>query len=202
MFLLESRNNCANKSRSIVNGSDGTSTCASISGVGRRMIRQNSDTWPCCHTGEMTNIRPYLEEQKIAIRRVTLYQEVSKLWNIPVEIKQIYFKAETRKLGIKRSNEGPTLETSVSQSLTVVIWPLSTRLIPDFRVWLSHRRGTTVALDTKPLTYFKYMLTLLHCKRILLDIRELKHATFLSHGRQPEMNISHARTVVSPRFSN
>ena len=32
--------------------------------------------------------------------------------------------------------------------------------------------------------------------------RELKHATFLSHGRQPEVNISHARTVVSPRFSN
>ena len=33
-------------------------------------------------------------------------------------------------------------------------------------------------------------------------IRELKHATFLSHGRQPEVNISHARTVVFPRFSN
>ena len=33
-------------------------------------------------------------------------------------------------------------------------------------------------------------------------IRELKHGTFLSHGRQPEANISHARTVVSPRFSN
>ena len=32
--------------------------------------------------------------------------------------------------------------------------------------------------------------------------RELKHATFLSHGRQPEANISHARTVESPRFSN
>ena len=33
-------------------------------------------------------------------------------------------------------------------------------------------------------------------------IRELKHATFLSHGRQPEVNIWHARTVVSPRVSN
>ena len=33
-------------------------------------------------------------------------------------------------------------------------------------------------------------------------IRELKHATFLNHGLQPEVNISHARTVVSPRFSN
>ena len=33
-------------------------------------------------------------------------------------------------------------------------------------------------------------------------IRALKHATFWSHGRQPEVNISHARTVVSPRFSN
>ena len=32
--------------------------------------------------------------------------------------------------------------------------------------------------------------------------RELKHATFLSHGRQPEVNISHARTVVSLTFSN
>ena len=35
-----------------------------------------------------------------------------------------------------------------------------------------------------------------------LPIRELKHATFLSHGRTPEVNISHARTVVSLRFSN
>ena len=33
-------------------------------------------------------------------------------------------------------------------------------------------------------------------------IRELKHATFLRHGRQPEVNISHARTVVFSRFSN
>ena len=32
-------------------------------------------------------------------------------------------------------------------------------------------------------------------------IRELKHATFLSHGRQPEVNILQARTLVSPRFS-
>ena len=27
-------------------------------------------------------------------------------------------------------------------------------------------------------------------------VRELKHATFSSHGRQPEVDISHARTVV------
>ena len=32
--------------------------------------------------------------------------------------------------------------------------------------------------------------------------RELKHTTFLSHGRQPEVTISRARTVVSLRFSN
>ena len=32
--------------------------------------------------------------------------------------------------------------------------------------------------------------------------RELKHATFLSHERQPEVNILQARTLVSPRFSN
>ena len=31
--------------------------------------------------------------------------------------------------------------------------------------------------------------------------RELKHATFLSHGRQPEENILQANTLVSPRFS-
>ena len=36
----------------------------------------------------------------------------------------------------------------------------------------------------------------------IIGIRELKHATFLSHGRQPEVNISHARKVVSLRFSN
>ena len=34
------------------------------------------------------------------------------------------------------------------------------------------------------------------------DIRELKHATFLSHERQPEVNILQARTLVSARFSN
>ena len=32
------------------------------------------------------------------------------------------------------------------------------------------------------------------------NIRKLKHATFLSEGRQPEVNILHARTVVSPSF--
>ena len=37
---------------------------------------------------------------------------------------------------------------------------------------------------------------------IYFAIRELKHATFLSHGRQPEVNNSHARAVVFPRFSN
>ena len=39
-------------------------------------------------------------------------------------------------------------------------------------------------------------------KRPSGDIRELEHATFLSHGWQMEVNISPARTVVSPRFSN
>ena len=34
------------------------------------------------------------------------------------------------------------------------------------------------------------------------DIRELKHATFLNHGRQLDVSITHARTMVSPRFSN
>ena len=41
-------------------------------------------------------------------------------------------------------------------------------------------------------------------KQLIIEtsaVRELKHATFLSHGRQPEVNISHARTVVSLRFS-
>ena len=32
--------------------------------------------------------------------------------------------------------------------------------------------------------------------------RELEHATFLSHGQQPEVNMLQARTLVSPRFSN
>ena len=31
-------------------------------------------------------------------------------------------------------------------------------------------------------------------------ISELKEATYRSHRRRPELNISHARTVVSPRF--
>ena len=36
---------------------------------------------------------------------------------------------------------------------------------------------------------------------IIPDIRELKYVMFLSHGRQPEVNILQARTLVSPRFS-
>ena len=48
------------------------------------------------------------------------------------------------------------------------------------------------------------LLPQLHARRddIGVDNRELKHATFLRHGRQPEVNISHARTVVFSRFSN
>ena len=38
--------------------------------------------------------------------------------------------------------------------------------------------------------------------KLISDIRELKHATFLRHPRQPEVNISHARTIATPRFSN
>ena len=44
----------------------------------------------------------------------------------------------------------------------------------------------------------KLMLVL----RVSFIIRELKHAMFLSHGRQLEVNVSLARTVVSSRFSN
>ena len=40
----------------------------------------------------------------------------------------------------------------------------------------------------------------LHLHHLALGNRELKHATFLSHGRQPEVNISHARKVVSQIF--
>ena len=37
---------------------------------------------------------------------------------------------------------------------------------------------------------------------VFVDNREFKHAAFLSHGRQPEVNILQARSLVSPRFSN
>ena len=33
-------------------------------------------------------------------------------------------------------------------------------------------------------------------------LESLKQAPFLSHGRKPEVNISHATTVISPRSSN
>lgn len=33
-------------------------------------------------------------------------------------------------------------------------------------------------------------------------VSELKKPTFLSHGRKPEVNISQARILVSPKFSN
>ena len=34
------------------------------------------------------------------------------------------------------------------------------------------------------------------------DIKEPKHAMFLKRGQKLEVNISHARTVVSTRFLN
>ena len=34
------------------------------------------------------------------------------------------------------------------------------------------------------------------------DTMELRYVTFLSHGHKPEVNILHARTVASPRYSN
>ena len=37
---------------------------------------------------------------------------------------------------------------------------------------------------------------------LLSNNRELLQATFLRHGRKPEVSISPARKVVSPRFSN
>ena len=40
------------------------------------------------------------------------------------------------------------------------------------------------------------VMSLWHDHMLLCAIRELKHATFLSHGRQPEVNISHDRTVA------
>ena len=51
---------------------------------------------------------------------------------------------------------------------------------------------------------FSHLTPCVYFRRVVSDVtsRELKHATFLSHGRQPEVNISHARTVVFPRFSN
>ena len=51
-------------------------------------------------------------------------------------------------------------------------------------------------------TLFSPGKTVMILKTSSIVIRELKHATFLSHGRQPEVNNSHARTVVFPRFSN
>ena len=34
------------------------------------------------------------------------------------------------------------------------------------------------------------------------DLKELRQATFLNHGRKAEVIIKHARIVVSPRISN
>ena len=39
-------------------------------------------------------------------------------------------------------------------------------------------------------------------EKMKLSNRKLKQATVLSHGRKPEVNTSHARKVVFPRFSN
>ena len=50
--------------------------------------------------------------------------------------------------------------------------------------------------------YVLQSLSVLRSELITTSNRWLKQATFLNHGRQPEVNISHARTVVSPRFSN
>ena len=50
-----------------------------------------------------------------------------------------------------RSDEGLTLaKRQLSKSFTVVIQSLSTRLIkPNFRFDLSHRRSTTISLETR-----------------------------------------------------
>ena len=40
------------------------------------------------------------------------------------------------------------------------------------------------------------------CQAPVELLRELKQATFLSHRWSPEMNIWHARILVSPRFLN
>ena len=39
-------------------------------------------------------------------------------------------------------------------------------------------------------------------EKMKLSNRKLKQATFLSHGGKPEVNTSHARKMVFPRFSN
>ena len=48
----------------------------------------------------------------------------------------------------------------------------------------------------------KRKLILIQYDSFIFVIRELKEVAFLSHGRKPEGDISHARKVVSPRFSN
>lgn len=41
-----------------------------------------------------------------------------------------------------------------------------------------------------------------HLAKTVSLSRELKHATFLGHERQPEVNILQAKTLVSPGFSS
>ena len=54
-------------------------------------------------------------------------------------------------------------------------------------------RGTFLVVTEQPLAVF-----------ILEDALDslIRPATFLSHRRKPEVNITHPRTVFSPRFSN
>ena len=60
-----------------------------------------------------------------------------------------------------RSDEGLTLKRQLSKSFTVVIQPLSTRLIkPNFCLDLPHRRSTTVSLETRnPFTIIIFLHT-------------------------------------------
>ena len=72
--------------------------------------------------------------------------------------------------------KGQRSKRQLSKSFTVVIQPLSTRLIkPNFCFDLSHRRSTTVSLETRNL--FIYLFSCL----ILIGCKEV--ARFLSEAR-------------------
>ena len=66
-------------------------------------------------------------------------------------------------------------------------------------------RHQNVVSHLAPLSAALTVVSYLLCSKLVYElslelIKEFKHATFLRRGRQPEINISHARAVVSPRF--
>ena len=100
-------------------------------------------------------------------------------WQISSKTKRSQSKSSKQKF--LRSDEGLTLETSAFESLYGGQFTLSTQLMKP----TSHRRSTTVSLETYPSIQILYLLNILAYKKYQIKI--------------PQCNINHILTNLSNR---